>query len=143
MDAVIIGAVCGGAVVVLLVVWTIASSVRRKKAAEEMLAADPYLPLVFTQVGPAMQSALREAVGGVQIQVVSVDGKAAPVMLTAEGRFTPVTPGSHQFKLQAVQQIPGLARRIITGELSLELARGQRVLLDVDLNTSQWIVRGL
>ena len=145
MDPVTIAVACGLGVLILgLVAAQIVSTARRGKAARQLLAADPYTPLIFTQLGSNMKAALKESVGAQgQLQVTSVDGKAAPFMVTPDGRFTPTTPGRHQVKLMAVRMVPGLARRITTGELTLDLERGQRVLIEIDTSTDQWRVRGL
>ena len=131
-----------GAVMAAILTASIVLGVRRKKVAQQMLAQDPYLPLIFTRLGLGLKDAVIQGIGaGSEVQLASVDGKAAPVMVTAQGRFTPVTPGPHKLKLLASRSIPGIANRFTTGEITLNLDRGQRVL--IDLYQGQWRVQGL
>ena len=138
---IVVGIILG--IMVLLVVATIVTSVRRRNMARQMLAADPYLPLVFTSLGQNLQTVVQQSVGvGAQVQISSVDGKAAPTMLTPDGQFTPVTPGPHQLKLVAFQKLLGRTRTF-SGEIGINLARGQRIFVEVDTQTGQWLIRPL
>lgn len=131
-----------GAIIAALITASIVSGVRRKKAAEQMLTQDPYLPLIFTRIGLGLKDAVAQGVGvSSTVQVAAVDDKAAPTMVTAQGQFTPVTPGPHKIKLLASGMTPGIAKKFTTGEITLNLARGQRVL--VDLHQGQWRVQDL
>jgi len=138
--------VVGGiiALIVALVVWQIVGGVRRKKLGVALLAAHPESARVYTRLGTSMSGVLKEAVGAMAtVNVSAVDNAQCGFVLDASGGFTPVSPGNHTLKLMATIQYPGVAKRIITGQISVALAPYQCALVGYDKAQQAFAVRDL
>jgi len=130
--------------IVALIAWQIVGSVRRKKLGLSLLAAHPESARIYSRLGMSASDAFKVAVGAMaNLQITAVDNAQCGSILDASGGFTPVSPGTHMLKLMATVDYPGVAKRIITGELSLTLAPYQCVFVGYDKQQNTFSVQDL
>jgi hypothetical protein len=133
-----------GVVIVALVAWQIMGMVRRKHAGAALLASRPDVGRVYTRLGTSMGGAFKDAIGATaSLNVSAVDNAQCGFVVDGSGGFTPVLPGHHTLKLFATVEYPGVAKRIITGEVGVALAPFQCVFVGYDKGQKTFVVQDL